>query len=79
MGAESVSRSVRLSMHFLVEAIGLVLLRLLIWLVLFPVVWVIATPIVLIAAAFARMPYWSAVRELYGSVSYIWNEWGSGW
>lgn len=56
--------------------IGLFLVRGFLWLVLFPVTWLIATPIVLVAAAFAPLPYWSAVRGLYGSVTHIWKEWG---
>lgn len=40
-------------MHFLAEIIGGMLLRLLVWLVLFPVAWALATPVILVAAAFA--------------------------
>ncbi len=60
-------------MSFLVEAIGQVLLKVVIWVVVLPITWILATPIILLAAAFAPLPYWSGVKALYGSVTYMWN------
>jgi hypothetical protein len=63
-------------MSFIVEFVGSVILSLLWWLLLFPVVWLVASPVILIAAPFAEVPYWQAVRGYFGCVTDVWARWG---
>jgi hypothetical protein len=46
------------------------------WIILLPVLWVLSSPVVVILAIFSAAPYWTSVRELYGTLTNLWNDWG---
>lgn len=62
-------------MSFLACLIGDLIPQLLLWLVVLTLLWLLATPVILIAAVFVPIPYWSAVKGMFGSVTYICNRW----
>ena len=64
-----------ITMNALLELVGGILLRLLIWMILFPVAWLVSTPIILVVAVFRQDPYWTAVADMYGSVTDFWKGW----
>jgi len=46
------------------------------WVVLLPALWVLSSPVVVILAIFTADPYWSSVRELFSTLTNLWNHWG---
>jgi hypothetical protein len=46
------------------------------WVVLLPALWVLSSPVVVILAIFTADPYWSSVRELFSTLTNLWNDWG---
>jgi hypothetical protein len=63
-------------MNPLLETIALELIGIVAWIVLFPVALILATPLILVAAAFQRDSYLSALGRMYTGVAAFWQRQG---
>jgi hypothetical protein len=46
------------------------------WIILLPVLWVLSSLVIVILAILSAAPYWSSVRELFSTLTKLWNDWG---
>jgi hypothetical protein len=53
----------------LTQLLGSFVVRLLFYLILFPLSWLLLTPVILLGAAFTRDPYLESVRNGYRNVT----------
>src|SRR6266481_1326094 len=65
-----------LVLQLIFECFGRLVLGFIWWIILLPIVWVLSSPVVVILAIFSAAPYWSSVRELFSTVTKLWNDWG---